>query len=222
MNIAELLKEKQQLISKSRELLANKVFPDEVLIGIKDERLQKEVAKEVFVPNNIRFEDLSKEEQVERKKTLKVQLLFNRYLASFLVFKSSVFLLLIVGIITLITAILHINTNLYFGIITSLIGILLFFVAYDKKKVVAYCLKIAIIYSVLYLVELIVLKIPAPYIQVVGSDVLKSQRGALTKIINLVSPYLYVVFRIIIGVFLFQVYVTQQKFIEAKREFEQG
>ncbi|ATA76472.1 conserved membrane hypothetical protein [Capnocytophaga canimorsus] len=222
MDISQLLREKQRLIDKGRELLSNKIFPDEVLVNIRDERLRKDIAKEIFTPNDIRFEDLSKEEQVKRRESLKVQLLFSEYLHSFVTLKSITYLLLIIGLITLITAILHINNNLYFGIITSFIGILLFLISLDREKVVKYSLKIAIIYSVLYLIELIILKIPMPYIQPINVDVLESRRGALTKIVNLVSPYLYVILRIVVGVFLFKIYTAQQKFIEGKRKFRQG
>ncbi|AWL77895.1 hypothetical protein DKB58_02445 [Capnocytophaga canimorsus] len=222
MDISQLLREKQHIIEKGRELLSNKIFPDEVLVNIRDERLRKDIAKEIFTPNDIRFEDLSKEEQVKRRESLKVQLLFGEYLQSFATLKSITYLLLIVGLITLITAILHINNNLYFGIITSFIGILLFLISLDREKVVKYSLKIAIIYSVLYLIELIILKIPMPYIQPINVDVLESRRGALTKIVNLVSPYLYVILRIVAGVFLFKIYTVQQKFIEGKRKFKQG
>ncbi|CEN46788.1 conserved hypothetical protein [Capnocytophaga canimorsus] len=61
-----------------------------------------------------------------------------------------------------------------------------------------------------------------PYIQPINVDVLESRRGALTKIVNLVSPYLYVILRIVVGVFLFKIYTAQQKFIEGKRKFRQG
>lgn len=221
MNVTTLLKEKQQLIEKGRKLLENKIFPDEILTNIKDDSLRKDVSKEIFTPNNVRFDDLSSEEKQKRKESLKVQLAYHSHLQSFANFKGITYFLLIVGLITLITAILRINQNLYFGLITTLIGGVLLFISLDYKKIVSYSLKIAIAYAVLYLIELAVFQIPSPYIQAIGSDVLSSRRGGLTKIINLISPYVYVTLRVCLGVFLFQIYTTQKKFLQEKQRFEQ-
>lgn len=79
---------------------------------------------------------------------------------------------------------------------------------------------IAIAYLAITLLELIVFKLPSPYIYAIDTNVLASRRGALPKVINLITPITYVTIRLSLAGFFINAYLQQKSFIKIKNEFE--
>jgi len=86
------------------------------------------------------------------------------------------------GIITLLS-------NFYFGVVTILNGIIIWIISMKRKIIIQYALIIAIAYIIGYLIELLVLRIPNPFLYT-NTNVLASRRGAIIKILNILSPYI--------------------------------
>lgn len=220
MNTTKLLADREKLIQRGRLLFQNRTFPNEILENINDERLRNDISKQIFSPNDKPFDSLSSDEQNLRKSVLKVLSAFEDYMQSFQKMKSIAYLLIIISLISTASSVMKLNENLYFGIITGLIGIAILYISFNKKIIVKYSLYIFLIYSLLYILEFIFLRFPSPYFGFVNNDILQSRRGGATKIINILLPYVYVIFRIVVAYFLFEIHKVQKVFAMAKNTFE--
>lgn len=214
------LEAKKQLIKEGQFLLNKGIFPNTVLESIEEPRLRKDVANQIFNPTEEKFEKLSKEEQDIKKSRLNIILKFNDYIQSLNMFKNGSYLLLTLGIITLGSALLKINDNYIFGLLTLVIGIVILIISLNRKILLKTTLYIAIAYLAITLLELIVFKLPSPYIYAIDTNVLASRRGALPKVINLITPIAYVTIRLSLAGFFINAYLQQKSFIKIKNEFE--
>lgn len=214
------LEEKRKLIERGRQELSNGVFPNLTLESIKDSRLRKDVSKSIFNLSGEKFDDLPKEEKEKRKNRLKVILKFEDYLLSFIMFRNASYILLIIGLITFFSSFIGADNNLFFGVITLIIGFSILLISLNKKLVLKFILTVGILYIVIYLLELLFLGLPSPYLYVIDNDILASRRGAIPRIFNVLTPYIYIIARLVIGWVIFAAYKKQLNFIKAKTEYE--
>ena len=131
-------------------------------------------------------------------------------------------MLLILGIITLGSALLKINNNHIFGLLTFISGLIILIASSNRKLLLKTTLYIVIAYLVFTLLELIIFKLPSPYIYAISNNVLENRRGALPKIINLISPFVYLTIRLSLVVFFIGAYLKQQSFFKIKSKYELG
>ncbi|MDG2153487.1 MAG: hypothetical protein P8K10_06095 [Crocinitomicaceae bacterium] len=211
---------KKQLIEEGKKTLELGRFPNEILENIKDARLRKEVFDGIFYGSKVKFEDLPDKEQKIRKSRLKIIQEFTNYMTSFSIVRSSSVVLICIGLLTLISNAFGIKENLNFGLINVLLGISIYSISIEKRWINKSLYLLSILYLLFYVIELIGLGLPSNYIFGYDDDILVSRRGAATKIINLMSPYIYVVARITVGTMLFLAYKKHLKFKKMKAEFE--
>ena len=211
---------KKQLIEEGKKTLELGGFPNELFENIKDVRLRKEVFDAIFYPSKVKFDDLPAKEQKIRKSRLKIIQEFTNYMTSFSIVRSSSVVLICIGLLTLLSHAFGIKENLIFGIINVVLGISIYVLSIKKSWIIKSLYLLSILYLLLYLIEFVSLGLPSNYIYGYGDDILASHRGAATKIINLMSPYIYLVTRIIIGTKLFLAYKKHVKFKKLKAEFE--
>jgi len=207
---------KEKLIVEGQELLKKGIFPDDLLSDIKEKRLRKEISDKIFYKKHVKFEDLSEEEKRVRKLRMKVKLSFVDYLQSFMLFSNLSYLLLIIGIITWFTSITGANSNGVYGIISMFLGALLLVISLSKEKVLAFTKIALIIYSIATLLEIIFFGIPERYL----SPDREVRITLLMIILNEISPYFYLIVRLMGIGMLFKVKKNQETFQQAKNAFE--
>jgi hypothetical protein len=216
------LEEIKKKVEEGQKQLAKGIFPDEVLLSINDERLRKDVSDQIFNPAGVKFDDLSHEEKKQRKARLKVKLSFIEYEGSFGMFSIAAWLTLIIGFVTFVTAVIGMNDNLMYGIISMVVGIPILFISVKKELILKYILIVSIVYAAIYIIEVATLLIPDPYLFEPKDDIISSRRGALAKIFNLLTPFIYVTFRVISGAAFIIALRRQKNFFRDKTEFESG
>lgn len=216
------LEDKNRLIKEGQAQLKKGIFPNLILESINESRLRKDVEKQIFNPSGEKFDNLSKEDQDIKKSRLAIILKFNDYIQALNIFKNGAYLLLILGIITLGSALLKINNNHIFGLLTFISGLIILIASSNRKLLLKTTLYIVIVYLVFTLLELIIFKLPSPYIYAISNNVLENRRGALPKIINLISPFVYLTIRLSLVVFFIGAYLKQQSFFKIKSKYELG
>ena len=214
------LNSKKQLIEEGKKTLELGGFPNELFENIKDVRLRKEVFDAIFYPSKVKFDDLPAKEQKIRKSRLKIIQEFTNYMTSFSIVRSSSVVLICIGLLTLLSHAFGIKENLIFGIINVVLGISIYVLSIKKSWIIKSLYLLSILYLLFYIIEFISFGLPSNYIYGYGDDILVSHRGAATKIVNLMSPYIYLVTRIIVGTKLFLAYKKHVKFKKLKAEFE--
>ena len=138
MNITEKLAYKERLITRAKMILAQEKYPAELLEQIKDERLLKEVMKEMMPSAGTAYELLNDEEKQQRDHLLALNIKFRDYLYSFILCKNIGYLLLITALLVGISAVMQFNNNGIFGVLSLLNGALLLYLATEKKKLLHY------------------------------------------------------------------------------------
>ena len=93
-------------------------------------------------------------------------------------------------------------------------------VSIKNKWIIKSIYLVSILYLVFYVTEFIGLGLPPNYFFGLDDDILISKWGSGTKIINKISPYIYVCLRVFIGVMLFMAYNKHVNFKKLKAEFE--
>lgn len=215
------LEEKKMMIEKGRQALAQGLFPESILEGIQNESLREDVSKQIFAsPANVKHETLSEAERQYLQSRLKLKFHFEDYLSLFLKFKSVAYLALIVALATLSTALIGFNANLYFGLISLLASASLLVLSFSREHIKKYILIAACAYGLLMLFELLTLGIPDPFIYSIDQDVLESNKGSLMKIINLLTPVLYCLIKLMVGGMLFFIHHKMEQYKKAKTAFE--
>ena len=224
MNISGKLRHKQALIERGRQQVLNRKFPTELLEGIRDERLRKEVEKEIFFPSGVPYQDLPKEEQERRAELLSLLITFKDYLRAKAMLKGCYLLLLIIGLITVSTAIMGLNGNLYFGVSTLLCAVGLYLWTRYPSLHLAYGQWVAGGCLLLIALELLLWGLPMPYMDGGMSywfdeDVLAHKQTARVKILNIMTPYVYLTIRVTVVWILWKCWRWQVHFAEATKAY---
>ena len=224
------LNSKKQLIEEGKKTLELGGFPNEILENIKDVRLRKEVFDGIFYDSKEKFEDLPDKEQKIRKSRLKIIQGFTNYMTSFSIYQKSAIILIFIGMLTLISyTAFNIRDNLVFGIISLIIGIILFAISLKNERIKKMLYISSILYVLLYLIELIGWGIPSNYFFIenpqidfdtTGIRYRGIPRGLFPTIVNSISPYVYLLTRFIVGAMLFLAYKKHVNFKKLKAEFE--
>ena len=191
MNITEKIAYKERLITRTKVILAQGKYPTELLEQIKDERLLKEVMKEMMPSAGTAYELLNDEEKQQRDRLLALNIKFKDYLYGFMLCKNIGYLLLITAILVGISVVMQFNNNGIFGVLSLLNSALLLYLATEKKKLLHYHWQLFYVFLLFYIIELIVWQVPSPFLYFIDADVLASRHEAKMKLANLVTPLVY-------------------------------
>ena len=191
MNITEKIAYKERLITRAKVILAQGKYPTELLEQIKDERLLKEVMKEMMPSAGTAYELLNDEEKQQRDRLLALNIKFKDYLYGFMLCKNIGYLLLITAILVGISVVMQFNNNGIFGVLSLLNSALLLYLATEKKKLLHYHWQLFYVFLLFYIIELIVWKVPSPFLYFIDADVLASRHEAKMKLANLATPLVY-------------------------------
>ena len=205
MNITEKLAYKERLITRAKMILAQGKYPAELLEQIKDERLLKEVMKEMMPSAGIAYELLNDEEKQQRDHLLALNIKFRDYLYSFILCKNIGYLLLITALLVGISAVMQFNNNGIFGVLSLLNGALLLYLATEKKKLLHYPWQLFCVFLLFYIIELIVWQVPSPFLYFIDADVLASRHEAKMKLANLATPLIYEGIRIVSLLWIYKI-----------------
>ena len=191
MNITEKIAYKERLITRTKVILAQGKYPTELLEQIKDERLLKEVMKEMMPSAGTAYELLNDEEKQQRDRLLALNIKFKDYLYGFMLCKNIGYFLLITAILVGISVVMQFNNNGIFGVLSLLNSALLLYLATEKKKLLHYCWQLFYVFLLFYIIELIVWQVPSPFLYFIDADVLASRHEAKMKLANLATPLVY-------------------------------
>ncbi|WP_424653312.1 hypothetical protein [Capnocytophaga sputigena] len=191
MNITEKIAYKERLITQTKVILAQGKYPTELLEQIKDERLLKEVMKEMMPSAGTAYELLNDEEKQQRDRLLALNIKFKDYLYGFMLCKNIGYLLLITAILVGISVVMQFNNNGIFGVLSLLNSALLLYLATEKKKLLHYHWQLFYVFLLFYIIELIVWQVPSPFLYFIDADVLASRHEAKMKLANLATPLVY-------------------------------
>lgn len=191
MNITEKIAYKERLITRAKVILAQGKYPTELLEQIKDERLLKEVMKEMMPSAGTAYELLNDEEKQQRDRLLALNIKFKDYLYGFMLCKNIGYLLLITAILVGISVVMQFNNNGIFGVLSLLNSALLLYLATEKKKLLHYHWQLFYVFLLFYIIELIVWQVPSPFLYFIDADVLASRHEAKMKLANLATPLVY-------------------------------
>lgn len=205
MNITEKLAYKERLITRAKMILAQGKYPAELLEQIKDERLLKEVMKEMMPSAGTAYELLNDEEKHQRDHLLALNIKFRDYLYSFILCKNIGYLLLITALLVGISAVMQFNNNGIFGVLSLLNGALLLYLATEKKKLLHYPWQLFCVFLLFYIIELIVWQVPSPFLYFIDTDVLASRHEAKMKLANLATPLIYEGIRIVSLLWIYKI-----------------
>ena len=205
MNITEKLAYKERLITRAKMILAQGKYPAELLEQIKDERLLKEVMKEMMPSAGTAYELLNDEEKHQRDHLLALNIKFRDYLYSFILCKNIGYLLLITALLVGISAVMQFNNNGIFGVLSLLNGALLLYLATEKKKLLHYPWQLFCVFLLFYIIELIVWQVPSPFLYFIDADVLASRHEAKMKLANLATPLIYEGIRIVSLLWIYKI-----------------
>ena len=205
MNITEKLAYKERLITRAKMILAQGKYPAELLGQIKDERLLKEVMKEMMPSAGTAYELLNDEEKQQRDHLLALNIKFRDYLYSFILCKNIGYLLFITALLVGISAVMQFNNNGIFGVLSLLNGALLLYLATEKKKLLHYPWQLFCVFLLFYIIELIVWQVPSPFLYFIDADVLASRHEAKMKLANLATPLIYEGIRIVSLLWIYKI-----------------
>jgi len=205
MNITEKLAYKERLITRAKMILAQGKYPAELLEQIKDERLLKEVMKEMMPSAGTVYELLNDEEKQQRDHLLALNIKFRDYLYSFILCKNIGYLLFITALLVGISAVMQFNNNGIFGVLSLLNGALLLYLATEKKKLLHYPWQLFCVFLLFYIIELIVWQVPSPFLYFIDTDVLASRHEAKMKFANLATPLIYEGIRIVSLLWIYKI-----------------
>ena len=205
MNITEKLAYKERLITRAKMILAQGKYPAELLEQIKDERLLKEVMKEMMPSAGTAYELLNDEEKQQRDRLLALNIKFRDYLYGFMLCKNIGYLLFITALLVGISAVMQFNNNGIFGVLSLLNGALLLYLATEKKKLLHYPWQLFCVFLLFYIIELIVWQVPSPFLYFIDTDVLASRHQAKMKLANLATPLIYEGIRIVSLLWIYKI-----------------
>ncbi|MEN2718711.1 hypothetical protein [Capnocytophaga sputigena] len=215
MNITEKIAYKERLITRAKVILAQGKYPTELLEQIKDERLLKEVMKEMMPSAGTAYELLNDEEKQQRDRLLALNIKFKDYLYGFMLCKNIGYLLLITAILVGISVVMQFNNNGIFGVLSLLNSALLLYLATEKKKLLHYHWQLFYVFLLFYIIELIVWQVPSPFLYFIDADVLASRHGAKMKLANLITPLVYEAVRLVALLGIYKGFKKISQFVKA-------
>ena len=215
MNITEKIAYKERLITRAKVILAQGKYPTELLEQIKDERLLKEVMKEMMPSAGTAYELLNDEEKQQRDRLLALNIKFKDYLYGFMLCKNIGYLLLITAILVGISVVMQFNNNGIFGVLSLLNSALLLYLATEKKKLLHYHWQLFYVFLLFYVIELIVWQVPSPFLYFIDADVLASRHGAKMKLANLITPLVYEAVRLVALLGIYKGFKKISQFVKA-------
>ena len=215
MNITEKIAYKERLITRAKVILAQGKYPTELLEQIKDERLLKEVMKEMMPSAGTAYELLNDEEKQQRDRLLALNIKFKDYLYGFMLCKNIGYLLLITAILVGISVVMQFNNNGIFGVLSLLNSALLLYLATEKKKLLQYHWQLFYVFLLFYIIELIVWQVPSPFLYFIDADVLASRHGAKMKLANLITPLVYEAVRLVALLGIYKGFKKISQFVKA-------
>ena len=215
MNITEKIAYKERLITRAKVILAQGKYPTELLEQIKDERLLKEVMKEMMPSAGTAYELLNDEEKQQRDRLLALNIKFRDYLYGFMLCKNIGYLLLITAILVGISVVMQFNNNGIFGVLSLLNSALLLYLATEKKKLLHYHWQLFYVFLLFYIIELIVWKVPSPFLYFIDADVLASRHEAKMKLANLITPLVYEAVRLVALLGIYKGFKKISQFVKA-------
>ena len=215
MNITEKIAYKERLITRAKVILAQGKYPTELLEQIKDERLLKEVMKEMMPSAGTAYELLNDEEKQQRDRLLALNIKFKDYLYGFMLCKNIGYLLLITAILVGISVVMQFNNNGIFGVLSLLNSALLLYLATEKKKLLHYHWQLFYVFLLFYIIELIVWQVPSPFLYFIDADVLASRHGAKMKLANLITPLVYEAVRLVALLGIYKGFKKNSQFVKA-------
>lgn len=128
--------------------------------------------------------------------------------------------LFIIGGVLLITYILNLNTNLYFGIVNCLQALVLFAISLNRQLSIKTILPVALSFIVMLIAEFLLLGIPKPLIQGLNDDLLTNRIIGILKVINTLSPSIYCIIKITIVGLLIYAYLKKQAVFKSINSLE--
>ena len=215
MNITEKIAYKERLITRAKVILAQGKYPTELLEQIKDERLLKEVMKEMMPSAGTAYELLNDEEKQQRDRLLALNIKFKDYLYGFMLCKNIGYLLLITAILVGISVVMQFNNNGIFGVLSLLNSALLLYLATKKKELLHYHWQLFCVFLLFYIIELIVWQVPSPFLYFIDADVLASRHGAKMKLANLITPLVYEAVRLVALLGIYKGFKKISQFVKA-------
>lgn len=215
MNITEKIAYKERLITRAKVILAQGKYPTELLEQIKDERLLKEVMKEMMPSAGTAYELLNDEEKQQRDRLLALNIKFKDYLYGFMLCKNIGYLLLITAILVGISVVMQFNNNGIFGVLSLLNSALLLYLATEKKKLLHYHWQLFYVFLLFYIIELIVWQVPSPFLYFIDADVLASRHEAKMKLANLITPLVYEAVRLVALLGIYKGFKKVSQFVKA-------
>ena len=215
MNITEKIAYKERLITRTKVILAQGKYPTELLEQIKDERLLKEVMKEMMPSAGTAYELLNDEEKQQRDRLLALNIKFKDYLYGFMLCKNIGYLLLITAILVGISVVMQFNNNGIFGVLSLLNSALLLYLATEKKKLLHYHWQLFYVFLLFYIIELIVWQVPSPFLYFIDADVLASRHEAKMKLANLATPLVYEGVRLVALLGIYKGFKKISQFVKA-------
>lgn len=215
MNITEKIAYKERLITRAKVILAQGKYPTELLEQIKDERLLKEVMKEMMPSAGTAYELLNDEEKQQRDRLLALNIKFRDYLYGFMLCKNIGYLLLITAILVGISVVMQFNNNGIFGVLSLLNSALLLYLATEKKKLLHYHWQLFYVFLLFYIIELIVWQVPSPFLYFIDADVLASRHEAKMKLANLATPLVYEAVRLAALLGIYKGFKKISQFVKA-------
>ena len=215
MNITEKIAYKERLITRAKVILAQGKYPTELLEQIKDERLLKEVMKEMMPSAGTAYELLNDEEKQQRDRLLALNIKFKDYLYGFMLCKNIGYLLLITAILVGISVVMQFNNNGIFGVLSLLNSALLLYLATEKKKLLHYHWQLFYVFLLFYIIELIVWQVPSPFLYFIDTDVLASRHEAKMKLANLATPLVYEGVRLVALLGIYKGFKKISQFVKA-------
>jgi hypothetical protein len=214
-------KEREKAAQKGIEILKTNTFPNELLQNIKDKRVRVDLSDKIFYPKDgPKHDELSPEEKKDRAKRLIVELAFIKKMSALDSFRKSAYILAITGLIMLVLSVANNNGNLAIALITTASSAVLYGFGMKNEYILKHASTILLAFVCLFAIEMAIFKVPNPALSNMSNDVLASRRGALLQIVNLMSPYLYLVTKVLVIGILFYTKTAIVNLGEIKRTFE--
>lgn len=210
---------KQDLIQEGIELLNQHEFPVELLGRIKEKRLRIEVLKGIMTDGK-HYSTLTDTEKAYRRKRLKLELAASDYLDSKDRFVPTAIAFILLGLITLISAIIGLNSNFIFGISALLQGIVVLVIGLSFESYSRFLPVLSLVFGVLIPLEIIIVGFPQEFLPTTYEN-----RGVVYQFVGLISlvidatPFIYLLLRVSFWYSIFQFYLSDQKLMRAKDEF---
>ena len=213
--------ERSQIIERGKALFNSNVFPNEFLENVTDKRIRADLCKSIFTPKDLKpFNEATQFEKITRGRQLKIPLEFINYLHALDRTKPLGYIYFLVGVIVLAFAIISSPDNLSFALITISEGIALIIILRNAKNIITYHRTVLYLIIILLLLEFSILNLPDPVLTISNLHVLESKRGTIVLILNQISPYIYLMLKSCIPIFLTLHLIGFAKFNKLKVEFE--